>query len=128
MTHEARIGDNGVNGTQADSVDASPGRVTWEQQQGPGRNPDTARLRWTKEVNKLVMKCYIQSDPSKRGYRKRMLAIWAEIGVFETSEQRLADQARAIKVNGWLSEVEIEEIKSKILEERVEYQMTERAL
>ena len=54
-----------------------------------------------------------------------MLAIWAEIGVFETSEERLADQARAIKVNGWLSEVEIEEIKRKILEERVEYQMTE---
>ena len=43
-----------------------------------------------------------------------MMAIWAEIGVFEVSEQRLADQAREIKMNGWLSDVEIAEIKRKI--------------
>ena len=43
-----------------------------------------------------------------------MLAIWKEIGVFEVTEQRLADQVRAIKVNGWLSEVEIEEIRRNI--------------
>ena len=109
MTHEVRIGGNGVNGSQANTVGASPGRVPWEQQQGPGRTPDTARFRWTKEVNKLVMKSYIQRDPSKRRYRKRMTAIWAQISVFETSEQRLADQARAIKVNGWLSEGKIED-------------------
>ena len=36
----------------------------------------------------------------------------------------LADQARTIKVNEWLSEVEIEEIKRKLSQERVEYQMT----
>ena len=53
-----------------------------------------------------------------------MMAIWAEIGILETSEQQLADQARAIKVNRWLSKVEMEEIKRKILEERFEYQMT----
>ena len=37
------------------------------------------------EVNKLVMKCYIQSDPGKRGYKKRMVTISAEKGVFETN-------------------------------------------
>ena len=52
------------------------------------------------------------------------MAIWAEISVLETSEQRLADEARAIEVNEWLSKVEMEEIKRKIIEERVEYQMT----
>ena len=49
-----------------------------------------------------------------RGYRKRMIGIWEEIGVFEISEQRLADQARAIRRNGWLSEVELEEIKREL--------------
>ena len=39
-----------------------------------------------------------------------MLGIWKERGVFEVSEQRLADQARAIRTNGWLSEVELEQI------------------
>ena len=68
-----------------------------------------AARTWTKEVNKLVIKSYIQSDPSKRRYRKRITAIWAQIGVFETSKQRLADQARAIKVNGRLSEVKMED-------------------
>ena len=38
-----------------------------------------------------------------------------ENGGFETSEQRLADQARAIKVNGWLTEMEIEEMKREAL-------------
>ena len=65
-------------------------------------------------MNKLIMRCFIESNPSTRGYRKRLLAIWKEIGVFEVTEQRLADQVRAIKVNGWLSEVEIEEIHRNI--------------
>ena len=34
--------------------------------------------------------------------------------MFETSEQRLADQARAIRTNGWISEVELEEIKEEL--------------
>ena len=39
-----------------------------------------------------------------------MLGIWKERGVFEVSEQRLVDQVRANRTNGWLSEVELEEI------------------
>ena len=32
--------------------------------------------RWrTKELNKLVMKCFHQSDPTRRGYRNQMIAI-----------------------------------------------------
>ena len=26
------------------------------------------RRRWTKEENKLVMRCFYQSDPTRRGY------------------------------------------------------------
>ena len=36
-----------------------------------------------------------------------------DIGVFECSEQRLADQVRAIKVNNWL-DLEMEELRRKI--------------
>ena len=39
-----------------------------------------------------------------------MKKIWDEIGVFPVSEQRLADQARQIRVNQWLTDTEIEEI------------------
>ena len=92
-----------------------PNMVSGEKQPAPGCNFSTAKLRWTKEINKIVMVCYIMvCDPSKRGYRKRMSAIWREIGVFQVTEQRLADQARAIRINAWLTDVEIEELKRKI--------------
>ena len=52
-----------------------------------------------------------------------MLALWNVEGVFESSEQRLANQSRMCKNNGWLSDVEIEEIKrsieSKVLERKL---------
>ena len=63
-------------------------------------------------------KCFYKSDPSQRGYRKRMIKIWKEIGVFDTTEQRLADQSRAIRTNGWLSEIEMEEIQREIEREQ----------
>ena len=44
-----------------------------------------------------------------------MIAIWREIGTFEITEQRLADQARAIRTNEWLTEVGYEEIRETIL-------------
>ena len=52
-----------------------------------------------KEVNKLVMRCFYQSDPTKRGYQKQMIAIWRDTGTFEITEQRLADQARVVRTN-----------------------------
>ena len=105
---------NGVNGTHATSEGVTPGRVTGGEQPAPGRYPATARAKWSKDLNKLVMKCYIKSNPGTRGYRKRMTAIWREIGEFEVSDQRLADQARTFKVNGWLSDIEIEELKREV--------------
>ena len=46
-----------------------------------------------------------------------MFRVWQEIGLFESTEQRICDQARAISKNGWLSELEIEVIKRKINQE-----------
>ena len=72
------------------------------------RDPEVemvVRRRWTEEVNKLVMRCFYQSDPIRGVYQKRIIAIRREIKNFEIAEQRLV-QARVIRTNEWLTEVE----------------------
>ena len=97
--------ENNVTGTWfSNGEGVTFGSGSGGQQPDLGRHQVTARRKWHKEVNKIVMRCFYRSEPTKRGYRKRMLGIWKELGVFEISEQRLADQARAIRTNGWLSE------------------------
>ena len=54
---------------------------------------------------------------TKREYIKRMMKIWREIRVSETTEQKLADQTRVIIKNGWLFEVKLDETQRKINEE-----------
>ena len=116
--------DNGVNRTGTEREGSSPGRCSPAQQRGPGRHPATARLKWNKEVNKTVMECFYRSRPFDeegkpiRGYRQRMFREWKEKGMFESTEQRVCDQARAIRKNGWLSELELEMIRRKIDDER----------
>ena len=56
-----------------------------------------SRLKWEKGVNIIVYECYLRSSPERRGYRKRFKKLWDEKGVFDVTEQRLADQAMAIK-------------------------------
>ena len=114
------IENNGVNGTGSASESYSPGRCSSAQQRGPGRQPATARLKWNKEVNKVVMECFYKSRPFDevgkpiRGYRQRMFREWRERGVFESIEQRVCDQARAIRKNAWLSEAELDAIKEQV--------------
>ena len=54
-----------------------------------------------------------RSELTKRGYSKRIL----EVGVFEISEQRVAGLARMIRLNEWLSEVELGEIMREVGQE-----------
>ena len=66
-------------------------------------------------------------DDSKpiRRYRQRMMQEWKEHGVFEITEQRLCDQARAIRKNSWkMTEAESEIVNESI--EDVEEIQTER--
>ena len=49
-----------------------------------------------------------------RGYRKRMLSLWLQKGMFWVSEQRLVYQANAICRNSWMTELEIEELERKV--------------
>ena len=60
------------------------------------------------------MEYHLRSEPTKRGFRKRMLAIWNDSGLFSATEQQLAGQVRCIKNRRWLSSVEIEEIQRAV--------------
>ena len=46
-----------------------------------------------------------------------MFKIWQDLGGFEITEQRLCDQARAIRQNSWLSDLELEAIRREISNE-----------
>ena len=117
---------NGVNGTGTlDGEGVAPGRLGVIDPAPAGRYPATdqqTRRRWSKQVNVVIMECYFLSKPVDengvpvRGYRKRMHRQWQERGMFQLTEQRLCDQARAIRKNHWLTEVELELIKRRVLE------------
>ena len=51
------LSENGVNEAGTDRGFA-PGSCSVRTQAGFGRHPMTTRKKWTKEVNKLVMKCF----------------------------------------------------------------------
>ena len=112
--------NNGVNRAAPVGEGSSPGRCSLVPQRGPSRHPTTLRTKWSKNVNKIVMECFFRSKPFDdngkpiRRYRQQMMQEWKEHGVFEITEQRLCDQARAIRKNGWLSDLELENIRRMI--------------
>ena len=55
--------DNDVNGAGTSSESPSSGRCSLVQQRGPGRHPAPARMKWNKEVNKVIMECFYRSKP-----------------------------------------------------------------
>ena len=72
------------------------------------------RRKWTSQDNKIVMEWYLLSEPKIRGYKKRMLSLWQQKGMFWVLEQRLVDQANTIRRNSWMTELEIEELERKV--------------
>ena len=60
------------------------------------------------------MECYLLNEPKIIGYRKHMLSLWPQKGMFWVAEQRLVDQANNIRRNSWMTEFEIEELKRKV--------------
>ena len=99
-----RIKNNGVNGTGTTSCEGvAPGMHGIPDPASAGRHQATdqtkERMKQEKAVNKIVIECWVRSEPTKIKYRGRMKKIWDEIGVFCVTEQRLADQARQIRTN-----------------------------
>ena len=106
--------NNGVNETRTKSDSLSPGRCLMAQQHEPGRNTVTAKKqkrKWTVPDNRIVMKCYFCSEPSRFGYGKRMYNLWEKRNMFAVSQQRLIDQKNQIIKNQWFSELELEKLK-----------------
>ena len=72
--------------------------------------------KWYNQENEIVMECYLSSEPKVRGYRKRMLSLWLNKGMFSVSEQRLVDQVNTIFRNSWMTELRIEELERNLAE------------
>ena len=72
------------------------------------------RRKCTSQENQIVTECYLLREPKIGGYRKHMLSLWLQKGMFWVSEQRLVDQANTICRNSWMTELEIEELERKV--------------
>ena len=88
------IETNDVNGSRLAELGYLSGRCS--RQGNIGRhhvNPvSSKRRKWTSQENEIVMECYLLSEPKIRRYRKRMLSLWLQKGIFWVSEQRFVDQ------------------------------------
>ena len=69
--------------------------------------------KYSKEENMLIMECYLYSNPSRLGYRKRMLELWNSKSLFFITKQWLFHQANNVHKRGWLIEIELEERERK---------------
>ena len=110
------IETNNMNGSRLTEQGPLSGRCS--RQGNIGRhhaNPVISKRRkWTSQENKIVMECYLLSEPKIRGYRKHMLSLWLQKDVFWVSEQKLVDQANTICRNSWMNELEIEELARRV--------------
>ena len=60
------------------------------------------------------MEGYLLSESKTRGYRKHMLSLRLQKGMFWVSKQKLVDQANTICRNSWMNELEIEELARRV--------------
>ena len=72
------------------------------------------RKKWTSQENKILMECYLLSEPKIREFRKHMLSLWLQKDMFWVSEQILNDQENATCRNSWMTKLEIEELNRKV--------------
>ena len=93
------IETNDVNGSRLAEQGPSSGRCS--RQGNIGRHHEnpviSKRRKWTNR--EIFMECYLLGEPNIRGYRKRMLSLWVQKGMFWVSEQRLVGQANIIRRN-----------------------------
>ena len=88
-------------------------QVTDEEDLTSGSKKKKQKCDWAPH-NRLVMECYYRSGAPRRGFVRRMLQYWQEVGMFETADNPLTRQARLILGNGWLTSVQLEHIKKEV--------------
>ena len=120
-----RNNENDVNGgaTRRRSATSSGQAIRMEQRRPDRQNttatndtPKRKNRKWTKEMNILVMECYLGSGPGTTGSQARFMEKWKEKGGFEVSQQILSNRVAYIKTRGWLTEPEIADIKRRCIE------------
>ena len=62
------------------------------------------------------MECYLLSKSKVRGYRKHMLSLWLNDGIFWVSKEKLVDQANIIHRNSLITVLEIEDLERNLAE------------
>ena len=70
----------------------------------------THKHKWMQEENRMLWRCYFESDKNVRGYMERMHRLWIERGGREMTKQRSRTQVQNIEKKKLLSDVEIVEI------------------
>ena len=60
----------------------------------------THKHKWTQEGNRMLWKCYFESDKNFRGYMVRMHRLWIERTGREMTKQRLRTQVQNIEIVG----------------------------
>ena len=60
------------------------------------------------------MEMYLLNEPKVRGYRKLLLSLWLNKGMFRVWEQRIVDQANMFCRNSWMTELKIEELERNL--------------
>ena len=80
-------------------------------------------MKWNKEVNKVLIKFFCKNKPFDsegkpvRGYRQEIFIEWRNKALFESTEQRVCDQVRAIRDHEWLLQFELETVKREVEDE-----------
>ena len=100
-----------VEGTEVQHY--STGMITFTSPGTPRRSRKKksrshgTKRQWSKEDNTALMMAFYQSQPGKRGYRKRLHTIWTSLNIFPCSEQQLADQSRSVITKKLLPDMEL---------------------
>ena len=74
--------------------------------------------KWTKQVNKELYRMYLQSEPERKGYIKRLAEIWNSNNnesPKEMTEKHLAEQVRNFKKKKLLNDEEIKSIELEMI-------------
>ena len=101
------------------SPSSIPGKVTISLSgKKKSRKEPQKRKKWTTEDNASLMLAYYHSQPGRTGYRKRLHAICTSYNITPRSEQQLADQARSVLSNKYISDKELMQIQMKAASEQ----------
>ena len=105
---------NSVNEVGVSSEGLSPSQCFIGEKDRLGHHRTTAdrriiKRKWSQEENRVVMQCYYRIEYGRNVYRKRMHAIWYEMGMFKVTEQKLVDPKNNILKRKWLLDLGLEE-------------------